>query len=153
MRPETGEWRRGNRPSPPVAWFERRPEERQLVRRKTVADQPMTIDEAAFEMTSSTTTSTCSTPRERPRRHRAPAWPTTRRSWRMPHPVNIERPVSATPVTFSAAAPAMLAVREAQEWLELTDEPMVFFGESLTGRGCVLYRRYDGHYGMITPAT
>jgi hypothetical protein len=29
---------------------------------------------------------------------------------------------------------------------------MVFFADSVSGRGSVLYRRYDGHYGIVTPA-
>jgi len=36
--------------------------------------------------------------------------------------------------------------------LDLTDAPFVFFTDALTGRGNVLYRRHDGHYGLITPA-
>jgi hypothetical protein len=27
----------------------------------------------------------------------------------------------------------------------------VFFADETTGRGNVLYHRYDGHYGLITP--
>ncbi|MBO1414556.1 sigma 54 modulation/S30EA ribosomal C-terminal domain-containing protein, partial [Streptomyces sp. FH025] len=32
------------------------------------------------------------------------------------------------------------------------DQPFVFYTDTSTGRGNVLYRRYDGHYGLITPA-
>jgi len=28
----------------------------------------------------------------------------------------------------------------------------VFFVEPTTGRGNVVYRRYDGHYGLISPS-
>ena len=28
----------------------------------------------------------------------------------------------------------------------------VFFGNAASGRGNVIYRRYDGHYGLIEPA-
>ena len=36
--------------------------------------------------------------------------------------------------------------------LDEGDEPFVFFAEPDTSRGQVLYRRFDGHYGLITPA-
>jgi ribosome-associated translation inhibitor RaiA len=35
--------------------------------------------------------------------------------------------------------------------LERPDERLVFFTDEDTGRGNVLYRRYDGHYGLIAP--
>ncbi|MDX3605540.1 hypothetical protein C6W96_03245 [Streptomyces sp. CS149] len=34
----------------------------------------------------------------------------------------------------------------------LTGLPFVFFHDTGIGRGSVLYHRYDGHYGLITPA-
>ena len=41
---------------------------------------------------------------------------------------------------------------EAVERLDVDVEPFVFFVEPESGRGNVVYRRYDGHYGLITPA-
>ncbi|MFF8812354.1 sigma 54 modulation/S30EA ribosomal C-terminal domain-containing protein [Streptomyces pactum] len=43
-------------------------------------------------------------------------------------------------------------VAGAVERLRLTGLPFVFFRDAATRRGCVLYHRYDGHYGLITPA-
>ncbi|MBT2381356.1 sigma 54 modulation/S30EA ribosomal C-terminal domain-containing protein [Streptomyces sp. ISL-111] len=40
----------------------------------------------------------------------------------------------------------------AAQRLRLTGLPFVFFHDTGTGRGSVLYHRYDGHYGLITPA-
>jgi ribosome-associated translation inhibitor RaiA len=34
--------------------------------------------------------------------------------------------------------------------LHLTGDPFLFYRDPRTGRGAVLYRRYDGHYGLIT---
>jgi hypothetical protein len=52
-------------------------------------------------------------------------------------------------------APA-LTVGEATQRLDLSGLPFVFFeeiGQGVAGgRGAVLYRRYDGHYGLISPA-
>lgn len=43
-------------------------------------------------------------------------------------------------------------VDEAVQRLRLTGLPFVFFHDTGSGRGSVLYHRYDGHYGLITPA-
>ncbi|MFF5336181.1 sigma 54 modulation/S30EA ribosomal C-terminal domain-containing protein [Streptomyces sp. NPDC013181] len=53
--------------------------------------------------------------------------------------------VSTVPVPRST-------VPEAVERLNLTGLPFVFFDDTATGRGSVLYHRYDGHYGLIAPA-
>ena len=34
--------------------------------------------------------------------------------------------------------------------LEADGEPFVFYRDSETSEGRVLYHRYDGHYGLIT---
>lgn len=49
------------------------------------------------------------------------------------------------------AAPR-LSTQEAIERLALTGAPFVFFADRATGRGSVVYHRYDGHYGLLTPA-
>jgi hypothetical protein len=41
---------------------------------------------------------------------------------------------------------------EALERLEVSGAPFIFFQRAETGRGAVLYRRYDGHYGLIEPS-
>jgi hypothetical protein len=48
--------------------------------------------------------------------------------------------------------PPTLDLDGALALLEASDAPFVFFVEASRGRGCVVYRRYDGHYGLITPA-
>ncbi|MFI2368017.1 sigma 54 modulation/S30EA ribosomal C-terminal domain-containing protein [Streptomyces sp. NPDC018833] len=53
--------------------------------------------------------------------------------------------VSTVPVPTSTVA-------EAVRWLRLTGLPFVFFQDTATGRGSVLYHRYDGHDGLIAPA-
>ncbi len=45
-----------------------------------------------------------------------------------------------------------LTVAEAVERVNLSGEPWLFFRDSGTGRGAVLYRRHDGDLGLITPA-
>ncbi|MEV7189390.1 sigma 54 modulation/S30EA ribosomal C-terminal domain-containing protein [Kitasatospora sp. NPDC093102] len=41
---------------------------------------------------------------------------------------------------------------QARVRLDLSGLPFVFYTDAATGRGNVLYHRYDGHYGLITPA-
>ncbi|MFE9425778.1 HPF/RaiA family ribosome-associated protein [Kitasatospora sp. NPDC006697] len=45
-----------------------------------------------------------------------------------------------------------LTVADAAARLDLSGLPFVFFTDAATDRGNVLYHRYDGHYGLITPA-
>ncbi len=45
-----------------------------------------------------------------------------------------------------------LPLFDAEVLLDEGDEPFVFFAEPDSGRGQVLYRRFDGHYGLISPA-
>src|SRR5690606_26951060 len=56
------------------------------------------------------------------------------------------------PVTISSTPPPCLTVDQATERLNLTGLPFLFFIDAAQGRASVLYRRYDGHYGLITPA-
>lgn len=45
-----------------------------------------------------------------------------------------------------------LELAEAQARLEALGQPFMFFVNSQTGRGNLLYHRYDGDFGLITPA-
>ncbi|MFD4660647.1 HPF/RaiA family ribosome-associated protein [Kitasatospora sp. NPDC058444] len=55
-------------------------------------------------------------------------------------------------ISVSTHAVPELSVAGAAARLDLGGLPFVFFTNSETGRGNVLYHRYDGHYGVITPA-
>ncbi|MCS0636899.1 sigma 54 modulation/S30EA ribosomal C-terminal domain-containing protein [Streptomyces sp. LP05-1] len=61
-------------------------------------------------------------------------------------------PRTAPGLTLSTLPAPVLSVGQAAERLELGGVPFVFFADTGSGRGCVLYHRYDGHYGLITPA-
>ncbi|MCP2246599.1 sigma 54 modulation/S30EA ribosomal C-terminal domain-containing protein [Lentzea aerocolonigenes] len=60
-------------------------------------------------------------------------------------------PVSV-PLTVNVHEVPLLTPEEAVERLDATELPFRFFRSADTNRGSVLYRRYDGHYGLITPA-
>ena len=53
--------------------------------------------------------------------------------------------------TEQVAAPE-LTVDEAQDVLDTDTLDWVFFRDASTGRARLLYRRYDGNYGLLVPA-
>ncbi|HJP16432.1 MAG TPA: sigma 54 modulation/S30EA ribosomal C-terminal domain-containing protein [Acidimicrobiales bacterium] len=56
------------------------------------------------------------------------------------------------PILLSPLVLNHLPLTEAKALLNAGEEPFVFFTDSPSGRGQILYRRFDGHYGLITPA-
>ncbi len=54
-------------------------------------------------------------------------------------------------VTVSPLPAPRNTVREAAGRLEATGLPFTFFVDVGTGRGSILYHRYDGHYGLLVP--
>jgi len=52
----------------------------------------------------------------------------------------------------SGPAPVEMKLDDAVSLLDESDQPFVFALDPETGRGRVVYRRYDGHYGVVTPA-
>ncbi|MFZ4584381.1 MAG: ribosome hibernation promotion factor [Acidimicrobiia bacterium] len=60
--------------------------------------------------------------------------------------------VSAPTIEPSEVRPTTMALDDAIALLDATDAPFVFFFDAATERGQVVYRRYDGHYGVIEPA-
>lgn len=51
-----------------------------------------------------------------------------------------------------AEAPSV-AVADAVSLLNSSDMPFVFFRDRDRGKASILYRRYDGHYGLLVPST
>ena len=49
-------------------------------------------------------------------------------------------------------APRM-TLPQARNELAALEAPFLFFTDEDTGRGNVLYRRYDGDYGLVVPAS
>ncbi|MGA5702787.1 ribosome hibernation promotion factor [Peterkaempfera bronchialis] len=135
---------------------DRRPrpaEERRIVRRKSFDVAPEPVDEAVFEMealdhdfrlfTDATTGLDAVVHRTGPAGYHL-----TRTG---PAPEGAAVP-AGVPLTVGEVPAPRIEEAEAVRWLELTGLPFVFFADVATGRGAVLYHRYDGHYGLITPA-
>lgn len=146
-------WHHGAAPRPPLPYFPRPIEEREIVRRKSFALADETCDEAAFDMalldydfhlfTESGTGIDSVLYRSGPTGYRLAQLD--------PCPEQVSEPI--VPIAISAAQAPVLGTEAAAERLELTGLPFVFFRDPDLNRGCVLYHRYDGNYGVITPAT
>ncbi|PZH10800.1 hypothetical protein C1I97_13540 [Streptomyces sp. NTH33] len=149
--PGPHQWRHGAEPTHRPDYFPRPAEERQVVRHKSYSLARETPDEAAFELetmdydfhlfTDIGTGEDSVLYRSGPTGYRlAQVHP-------RPHLVG---PV-AVPLTVSDLPAPRLTLAEARQRLDIGGLPFVFFADAATGRGNVLYHRYDGHYGLIAP--
>jgi hypothetical protein len=150
--PGPGEWRHQSLPAPRLPYFPRPPGERTIVRHKSYALARQTPDEAAADaelmdydfylFTEKSTGEDGVIYRTADGYRLALA---RRRTQRL-GPVDPSITVSKMP------APRLL-VTEAATRLEATGQPFLFFVNAGTGRGNLIYHRYDGHYGLIAPTT
>jgi ribosome-associated translation inhibitor RaiA len=149
---EPGRWRHGNLAGRRPAWSPRPAEERAVVRRRQPALTPVAVAEAAldldllgddFSLFTETETGQDAVVWRQP----DGALGVAVAGERLPGLGGCGVPVRAAP------APPRLTVSEATRRLDLSGEPFVFFVDATTGRGSVAYRRNDGHYGLIVPAT
>ncbi|KUN89505.1 integrase [Streptomyces bungoensis] len=149
--PGPHEWRHGDEPAHRPGYFPRPEEERQVVRHKSFSLARETPDEAALELeamdydfhlfTDIGTGEDSVLYRSGPTGYRL--------AQVHPHP-HVDGPV-AVPLTVSDLPAPRMNVADARQRLELGGFPFVFFADDATGRGNVLYHRYDGHYGLISP--
>ena len=148
---EPGEWRHQNIPAQRPEYFPRPPAERRIIRHKAFAVAQETVDEAAFDMeladyhfflfTDAATGADCLLDRGGPESYRV----TSTRAARF-------KPTGcAVPVAVCPDRPPRLMAAAAARRLALTGAAYLFFIDRGTGRGNVVYHRYDGHYGLITP--
>lgn len=120
--------------APPVArgWFSLPPEEREVLRRKALPLGECTVEEATFDMEL------------------------------LDHDFYLFREAGSVGDSLLVRdgdqfrheriddAPG-LSDEEAIERMDATDDPFVFYRDARSGRGRVLYRRYDGHFGLLEP--
>lgn len=140
------EWRHGELPTQRGAQFPRPPENREVVRRKTFALEPVTPDEAAFDMDVLGHDFYLFTDLDSG--NDAVIYRRDDGGYGVRGDVT-PAGEGATPVELEGSAP-VLSEAEAATRLDLAGEPFVFYLDRQTGRGRVLYLRYDGHYGLIT---
>jgi len=134
-------------------WYvDRPPEERQLVRHKTFAIGELTPDEAAFDM--SQLDYDVHLFRDLASGEDAVIERLPDDTYRLTRlrPTAVEPGPTAIALTVEETPPPELTVGQAIANLDDSGRRWLFFADADSGRGHVVYRRYDGHYGLITPA-
>jgi ribosome-associated translation inhibitor RaiA len=146
--PSGHQWHHGDPPGVRSEYFPRPVEEREVVRRTTFVADPMSLDEAAQDMdllghdfylfTEIGTGRHALIRRLIDGRYGLRGGPADTIPLSTVIPVVLEGPAES------------LSQEQAVQHLDAGGEPFVFYVDRTGGRGCVLYRRYDGHYGVIT---
>ncbi|MFI8458546.1 sigma 54 modulation/S30EA ribosomal C-terminal domain-containing protein [Kitasatospora sp. NPDC085464] len=146
------EWRHGSEPTHRPAHYPRPADEREIIRHKSFSLARETPDEAAFELdtmdydfllfTDLVTGEDSVIYRAAPTGYRL--------AQVRPHPEQIG--TTAVQLTVSPTPAPRMNVANAKRRMDTGGQPFVFFTDDVTERGNVLYHRYDGHYGLITPA-
>jgi ribosomal subunit interface protein len=141
------EWRHGSVPAPMLDHYRRPAEEREVVRRKSFALAPLSIEEAAFDMDLLGHDFYLFVDRE----SGADAVISVTRGGYALRGALAPPEGTTVPVRYLGPAPT-LTDAEAVQRLDLSGEPFLFYLEPASGRGRVLYLRYDGHYGLVEAA-
>lgn len=146
-------WRHDSEPAHRPTWYPRPADERRIIRRKSFSIDVRTVDEAVAEMefldhdfhlfTETGTKATSVLYRGGPSGYRL--------ALLAPELIGELSPFEE-PVVISPHPAPCLSESAAIERLNVLGMPFLFFIDAAEGRACVLYHRYDGHYGLITPA-
>jgi ribosome-associated translation inhibitor RaiA len=153
-RIDAHEWRHQSEPSHRPNYFPRPESDRRVIRHKSYSLPTCTVEEAAHEMelldydfhlfTEEGTQQDSVLYREGPAEYRLAQ-------------VNPDLADELAPVEMSLSIspqPApRLTVDQAIERIGLLGLPFLFFVDATVDRGSIVYHRYDGHYGLITPAS
>ena len=148
------EWRHQSAPSHRPNYFPRSESERRIMRHKSYSPPTCSVEEAALEMelldydfhlfTEVGTKQDSVLYREDSTEYRLAL-------------VNPEVSDKLAPfelfLSISPQPAARLTVDQAIERIGLLGLPFLFFVDTAGDRGNVLYHRYDGHYGLITPVS
>lgn len=147
------EWRHGDLPTQRPEWYERAADEREVIRHKTFALQPLTVDEAAFDLDALAHDFYLFTELTSELEAVVAYGEDGQLALQLPEGIDATTMLTETVTPVAVAPPAPhLRQEDAVRRLEDGGERWVFFVDDDSGRGHVLYHRYDGHYGLITPA-
>lgn len=152
-----GSWRHGNLARPATPYFERPDTEREIVRHKSFAAGELTVDEAAWDMAAldydfflfvdlDTGQDSLLEMADEPSNTVAGSL-----RLRQLKPAGDQLGPMVNEVELIEAPVPNMTVDEAVTMLNTGGQRRLFFHNVDTGRGNVVYRRYDGHYGLITP--
>jgi ribosome-associated translation inhibitor RaiA len=146
-----GEWRHGDPPAERPGYFDRPPEERELVRRKIQVTDELTPDEAAFDMEQLDFDFYLF--RDLASGKDAALERLSDGSYLMTRvrPTSIDTGPTSVALEIAERPASQLRLDQAIERITAGGERFVFFENAATGRGNVVYHRYDGHYGLIAP--
>lgn len=147
------EWRRQSEPAHRLSYFPRPPDQRQIMRRKSFTLATSSIDDAALEMDLLDYDFHLFT--EKGTRQDSVLYRAGPTGYRLAQvsPVPAEQLAPfRLPLTVSPQPAVPLSPGQASERLGLLGLPFLFFVDTTNGHGSVLYHRYDGHYGLISPA-
>jgi hypothetical protein len=147
---EPGEWRHGDLAAGRPEYFDRPPEERQLVRHKAFFPVEQSVEEAIFDLGLLDYDFYLFRDLASGQDSLVERLPGGIHRLQHLHPTNQEAAASTYKVETDPVPAPTLAIQQATERLTSTGARFVFFASPRTGRGCVIYRRYDGHYGLIT---
>jgi ribosome-associated translation inhibitor RaiA len=149
--PQPGHWRHGDVRAQRPDFFPRPPEERRLMRRSTFGIGPFSPEEAVAEMEllhhdfllfiEAVSGGDCLVYR---RLDGSLGLVVTDGDGPQPEPY-------FDWITVDPAPAPVLTLDEALERLDLSNDRFVYFVDPARGRGAVVYRRYDGHYGLVEP--
>lgn len=156
-----GEWRHGDATATQTPYFPRPVEEREVVRYKTVAPVGSTVEEALFDLDSMDYDFYLFVDSET-----ADDAFVSRLTADQSGTGQVElRYLSGTDqldggdvagdlagVSLVGQQAPVMELEAAEDRLDLGEDRWIFYRDAETGRGHVLYRRYDGHYGLIVPA-
>jgi ribosome-associated translation inhibitor RaiA len=149
--PAPGQWRHQSPPARRLPYYPRAADERDVVRRKSYALDRETPEEAAAEAELMDYHFHLFTERSTGQDSVICRTVGGYRLQLAAAPADGLGPVDESIVVSEAAAPR-LPLSETAALLEASGQPFVFFVDAATGRGNVLYHRYDGHYGLIVPS-
>jgi len=153
-KPRVGphEWRHQSEPTHRPNYFPRPESERRIMHHKSYSLPTITVEGAALEMelldydfhlfTEEGTKQDSVLYREGPTEYRL--------AQVNPESADKLAPFDM-PLTISPQPAPRLTVEQAIERIGLLGLPFLFFVDTARDRGSVLYHRYDGHYGLITP--
>jgi ribosome-associated translation inhibitor RaiA len=127
--------------------------DREVVRHKTFPLHRQTVDEAAYEMQMLDYEFHLFVERGTGVDSVLVRTGPVRRGYRLlqldPSPREVVR--GLVPVTVSLGRAPTMSLRAATRALEEMGWPFLFFRDAIGARGCVVYRRYDGRLGWISP--
>ncbi len=142
-----GEWRHGGIPAERPGYVPRAPEDRQVVRRKTFSLERRSPEEAVVEMELLDHDFHLFVDRETGRDALVRRLPDG--TYELSRASGDEVDAAAGEIAVGPP-PQTMRLETALDRLNVTSEPFLFYIDVETFRGAVMYRRHDGHYGVVT---